>query len=271
MKKVILLTGASSGIGYQTAETLAKQDYTVYGAARRITSMESLKQYGVRPIYLDITNEESISDAVSTIIKEAGQIDILINNAGYGSYGPLEIVPMIEARQQFEVNVFGLMRLTQLVLPHMRRQKSGQIINVSSVGGRLTTYFGGWYHATKYSVEALSDALRMETREFGIDVSIIEPGGIKTNWGLIAADKLINVAKHTPYESQAYKVANGMKKQFKGKMLSNPEIISRTILKAIKSHHPKPRYLIGFGAKPLVFLHTVMPTRMFEQLMRHVN
>lgn len=195
MKKVILLTGASSGIGYQTAEILAKEGHVVYGAARRTEKMETLKQFGVKPIYLDVTDEESIKSAIDTIIVNEGCIDVLINNAGYGSYGAIEDVEINEAKMQFEVNLFGLARLVQLVLPHMRKQKSGRIINISSMGGRLTSYFGGWYHATKYALEAFSDALRMEVADFGIDASLIEPGGIKTEWGIIAADKLANSAK----------------------------------------------------------------------------
>ncbi len=195
MKKVILLTGASSGIGYQIAEILAKEGHVVYGAARRTEKMETLKQFGVKPIYLDVTDEESIKSAIDTIIVNEGCIDVLINNAGYGSYGAIEDVEINEAKMQFEVNLFGLARLVQLVLPHMRKQKSGRIINISSMGGRLTSYFGGWYHATKYALEAFSDALRMEVADFGIDVSLIEPGGIKTEWGIIAADKLANSAK----------------------------------------------------------------------------
>ena len=195
MKKVILLTGASSGIGYQTAEILAKEGHVVYGAARRTEKMETLKQFGVKPIYLDVTDEESIKSAIDTIIVNEGCIDVLINNAGYGSYGAIEDVEINEAKMQFEVNLFGLARLVQLVLPHMRKQKSGRIINISSMGGRLTSYFGGWYHAIKYALEAFSDALRMEVADFGIDVSLIEPGGIKTEWGIIAADKLANSAK----------------------------------------------------------------------------
>lgn len=174
---------------------MAGQGHIVYGAARRLDAMEPLKAKGVKPIYLDVTGGDSIKKAVDTIIKNEGRIDVLVNNAGYGSYGALEDVSMEEARAQFEVNVFSLAELIQLVLPHMRKQKSGRIINVSSMGGRLTTYFGAWYHATKYAVEALSDALRMETSDFGIDVSIIEPGGIKTDWGFIAADKLEASAK----------------------------------------------------------------------------
>ena len=268
MKKIILLTGASSGIGYQTAESLAKEGNVVYGAARRIEKMETLKQFGVKPIYLDVTDEESIKSSIDTIIGNEGRIDVLINNAGYGSFGAVEDVEINEARRQFEVNLFGLARLVQLVLPHMRKQKEGRIINVSSMGGRLTTYFGAWYHATKYALEAFSDALRMEVADFGIDVSLIEPGGIKTEWGIIAADKLEKSAKGGAYEKEAMKIAKGMKKQYSGNLLSNPIVITKAISKAVNSNRPKARCLIGFMAKPLVFLHTILPTKVFDKIMK---
>ena len=168
MSKVILITGASSGIGFTTAKSLAEQGYKVYGAARRVEKMEELKQYGVTPIKMDVTSEESVNEAVEQVIAAEKRIDVLVNNAGYGSYGAVEDVSIDEARRQFEVNVFGLAILTKKVLPYMRQQHSGTIINVSSMGGRLTTYFGAWYHATKYAVEAFSDALRMEVSDFGI-------------------------------------------------------------------------------------------------------
>ena len=230
--------------------------------------IETLKQFGVKPIYLDVTDEESIKSSIDTIIENEGRIDVLINNAGYGSFGAVEDVEINEARRQFEVNLFGLARLVQLVLPHMRKQKEGRIINVSSMGGRLTTYFGAWYHATKYALEAFSDALRMEVSDFGIDVSLIEPGGIKTDWGIIASDKLANSAKGGAYEKEAMKTAKGMKKQYSGNLLSNPIGITKAISKAVNSNRPKARYLIGFMAKPLVFLHTILPTKVFDKIMK---
>ena len=271
MKKVILLTGASSGIGYQTAESLAKEGHIVYGAARRTERMEDLKQFGVKPIYLDVTNEDSIKNAVNMIIGNEGRIDVLINNAGYGSYGAIEDVEINEARRQFEVNLFGLARLVQLVLPHMRKQKAGRIINVSSMGGRMTSYFGGWYHATKYALEAFSDALRMEVADFGIDVSLIEPGLIKTDWGIIAANKLADSSKGGAYEKEALRTSEGMKKQYSGNMGSNPIVITKAISKAVNSRRPKARYLIGFMAKPLVFLHTILPARIFDKIMKNAS
>lgn len=266
---IILITGASSGIGYQTAKLLVENGHKVYGAARRLDKLETLKSMGVVPMYLDITNEDSSVELVKQIIKIEGRIDVLINNAGYGSYGAIEDVSLEEAQRQFDVNLFGVARLTKLVLPYMRKQSSGKIINTSSMGGRVTTYFGAWYHATKYALEAFSDALRMEVKEFGIDVSIIEPGGIKTDWGFIAAEHLANSSKGRAYEQAAQKAASGMKKQYSGNMMSNPSIISKTILKAVNSKRPKSRYLIGFGAKPLVFLHSVLPTRWFDWIMMH--
>ena len=270
-KKVILLTGASSGIGYQTAEMLAKQGHVVYGAARRVEKMEPLTACGVKPLKMDVTDEQSVGEAVESIIRAEGRIDVLVNNAGYGSYGAVEDVDIAEARKQFDVNLFGVAMLTRKVLPYMRQQHSGTIINISSMGGRVTTYFGAWYHATKYALEAFSDALRMETRQFSIHVAIIEPGGIKTPWGFIAADHLAESAKGGAYEAQAVKTAEGMRRQYSGKMMSDPSVIARAISRATNARRPKTRYLIGFGAKPIVLLHTILPMRWFDWMMMHAS
>lgn len=271
MEKVVLITGATSGIGFQTADYLNKAGYIVYGAGRRQDRLAALQKIGVHGIELDVTDEQSLSSAVNEIISKEGRIDVLINNAGYGSYGAVEDVTLAEARKQFEVNLFSLAQLTQLVLPHMRQQHAGKIINISSMGGRITSYFGAWYHATKYALEGFSDALRMEVKAFGIDVILIEPGGIKTDWGIIAADHLVASAKNGAYEHAAQKTAEGMKKQYHGKMMSDPIIIAKTIAKAIAQKKPKARYLVGFGAKPLVFLHTILPTRLFDYIMMHAS
>lgn len=270
-KKVIILTGASSGIGFQTAEMLAKQGHIVYGAARRVEKMEPLKAFGIKPLEMDVTSEESINKAIESIVDAEGRIDVLVNNAGYGSYGTIEDVSIEEARKQFDVNLFGLAMLTKKVLPYMRKQHSGTIINVSSMGGRITSYFGAWYHATKYALEAFSDALRMETKPFGINVAIIEPGCIKTPWGFIAADHLEESAKGGAYEEQAKKTAEGMRKQYSGNMMSDPKVIAKAISSATNARRPKTRYLIGMGAKPLVFLHTILPARCFDWIMMHAS
>ena len=268
--KVILLTGASSGIGYNTAEHLVKEGYTVYGAARRTDQMP----VGVKPVKLDITNEESIQACIEQVMQAEGHIDVLINNAGYGSYGAIEDITIEEAKRQLEVNLFGLANLTKQVLPIMRQQKSGTIINISSMGGRVSTLFGGWYHASKYALEGFSDCLRMEVAAFGIDVVLIEPGGVKTDWGMIAADHLADSSKGGAYENQALKTSANMKRQYSSNMLSNPNIIAKTIAKtiakAIKSRRPKTRYLIGFGAKPIVFMKTILPDRLYDKIMRNM-
>ena len=268
MAKVILITGASSGIGFDAARTLARQGHRVYAAARRVERMEPLKEDGVVPVRLDVTDEASMESCVKTILEKEGRIDALVNNAGYGYFGAIENVPLEEARRQVEVNVFGLARLCQLVLPSMREQGSGRIVNISSIAGKAVIYFGGWYHVSKYSVEALSDALRMEVKPFGIDVSIIEPGGIKTDWGLIAADHLAESSQGTPYESEGLREAATMRKAYSIRLLSKPQVVTRAISKAVNSRRPRTRYRVGFGARTLVFFHSLLPTRWWDAILR---
>lgn len=265
---VVLITGASSGIGYQTAALMAEKGYVVYGAARRVEKIAALADVGVNALPLDITDETSILHLVQAVIEKEGRIDLLINNAGYGSYGAIENVPISEAKRQFEVNLFGLAKLVQLVLPYMRHQGAGRILNVSSMAGRVTTYFGAWYHATKYALEAFSDALRMETAPYGIDVVLIEPGGIKTDWGLIAADHLSTTSKGTVYEKEANATAARMKKMYTSVQLTDPAVIAQTIMKASESHRPKTRYLVGYGAKVAVFFHEILPDRAFDKVIK---
>ena len=271
MTKVILITGASSGIGFDAAATLARQGHRVYAAARRVDRMETLKESGVVPLQMDVTDEASMEAGVRTVLAAEGRIDVLVNNAGYGYFGAIENVLMEEARRQLEVNVFGLARLCQLVLPSMREQGSGRIVNTSSVAGKTVLYFGGWYHVSKYSVEALSDALRMELKPFGIDVSMIEPGGIQTNWGLIAADHLAESSKGTPYEAEGLREAETMRKAYSMRLLSKPAVVTRAISRAVNSRRPRARYRVGFGAGTLVFLHTILPARWWDALFRLVG
>ncbi len=266
MSKTALVTGASSGIGEETARTLHKLGYTVYAAARRTDRLKQLTAIGIHSLTMDVTDDESMTSGIEQIIAETGRIDVLVNNAGYGSYGAIEDVSLDEARRQFEVNVFGLGRLTQLVLPHMRAQRSGTIINISSMGGRLTTPLGGWYHATKYAVEALSDALRMETAPFGIDVVVIEPGGIRTEWSGIAADHLEETAEGSAYASQIKAVANSMRSESTNKRQSQPSVIADTVEKIVTARKPRTRYVVGFAAKPLVALRRILPDRAFDRV-----
>lgn len=266
MSKTALVTGASSGIGEETARTLHKLGYTVYAAARRTDRLEKLTPTGIHALTMDVTDDESMTNGIEKIIAETGRIDVLVNNAGYGSFGAIEDVPIDEARRQFEVNVFGLARLTQLVLPHMRAQRSGTIINISSIGGRFTTLLGGWYHASKHAVEALSDALRMETAPFGIDVVVIEPGLIRTEWSGIAANHLEETAEGSAYASQIKAVANSMRSESTNKRQSPPSVIADTVKKIVTAHKPRTRYVVGFAAKPLVTLRRILPDRAFDRL-----
>ena len=266
--KVILITGASSGIGYDAAETLARQGHRVYAAARRLERMEPLKSLGVQVIRMDVTDEESMQEGVRTVIQSEGRIDVLVNNAGYGFFGAIETVPMEDARRQLEVNVFGLARLTQLVLPHMRKQGSGRIINTSSIAGKMVFYMGGWYNVTKYSVEAFSDALRMEMKPFGIDVVMIEPGAIKTDWGIIAAQHLKESSAGSAYETVGTQWADNMDWFYKTNLLSSPQVITKAISQAVNSRHPKARYCRGRFSIIGRLAHALMPARWWDATMR---
>ncbi len=267
-KKVILITGASSGIGYDAAQTLAQQGHRVYAAARRVERMESLKTVGVQVISMDVTDEASMQKGVESVIQAEGKIDVLINNAGYGYFGAIENVPMEEARKQLEVNVFGLARLTQLVLPYMRKQRSGRIINTSSIAGKMVFYMGGWYNVTKYSVEALSDALRMEMKPFGIDVVMIEPGAIKTDWGVIAARHLMESSVGTAYEQIGTQWAKNMDWFYKTNWLSSPKVVTKAICRAVNSRRPKARYCRGRISITGRVFHALLPARWWDAIMR---
>ncbi|MEV0795111.1 oxidoreductase [Kribbella sp. NPDC050459] len=263
-----LVTGASSSIGEATALELAEAGYTVYAAARRVERMAHLTSSGIRPIAMDVTDDASMQAGVEKILAETGRLDVLVNNAGYGSYGAVEDVPLDEARYQFEVNVFGAARLVQLVLPQMRAQRSGKIVNITSMGGKIHTPLGAWYHATKFALEAISDCLRLELKPFGIDVVVIEPGGIKTEWAGIAAGKLRAVSSTGPYAPQGNAVADSLSSESNQRRASAPELIARTISKAVQARRPKTRYAVGFGARPLIFLREVLPDRTFDAVVR---
>ena len=269
-KKVILITGASSGIGFDTARTLARQGHKVYAAARRVELMEPLKSDGVKVLRMDVTEQASMEAGVQAVLDVEGRIDVLVNNAGYGYFGAVENVTMEEARRQVEVNVFGLAALCKLVLPVMREQGSGRIINTSSIAGKTVLPYGAWYHVTKYSVEALSDALRMEMKPFGVDVVMIEPGGIKTDWGIIAAKHLAESSKGTAYEADALREAELIHKGYSGNYLSAPSVVTSAISRAVNSRRPRARYRIGRGACSMVLLHTVLPARWWDGLMRRL-
>lgn len=269
-QQVVLVTGASSGIGRETAILLAKTGHVVYGAARRLEKLQELSKYGVIPLVLDVTKEYSCQNALQQILNQQGTLDILINNAGYGSYGAVEDVPLTEAQRQLDVNVFGAIRLTQMVLPLFRRQHRGRVIMISSIAGRLTGPFGGWYHASKYALEALSDALRMETAGQGIWVSIVEPGLVRTPWGHIAADHLAASARRGPYARLAEQAARGIHRLYDKKWLTSPAEVARTIFLAVNAAQPQARYLCGKDAYLLLALHTLLPTGLYDLAARWV-
>jgi NAD(P)-dependent dehydrogenase (short-subunit alcohol dehydrogenase family) len=271
MNKIALVTGASAGIGEATANALMDAGYKVFAAARRLDRMSGLAARGATLLKLDVTDDASIAAAIEAITTAAGRLDVLVNNAGYGSYGALEDVPLAEARRQFEVNVFGLARLSQLVLPMMRTQKSGKIVNVSSVGGKIWEPLGSWYHATKFAVEGLSDCLRVEVEPFGIDVIVIEPGAIRTEWAGIAADGLRQASGSGAYAAFAENHARMLDSAGTSRLASPPEVVARTIVRAVTARRPKARYATGGGAHTILFLRNILPTRLFDRVIRSVS
>ncbi len=271
MAKIVLITGASSGIGEETVKRLMTAGYTVYAGARRLDRMKSLADAGAHVLALDLTDEASMTAAVNTVMQEAGRIDVLINNAGYGSYGALEDVPLEEARRQFEVNIFGLARLTQLVLPAMRAQRSGRIVNVSSIGGKFGEPFGAWYHATKFALEGLSDSLRMELYPFGIDVVVIQPGATQSEWSQIAHESLLKYSSHGPYGKGATAHANMMEEGHKGSVPAQPSVVANTIVQAVQTSKPKTRYVTGGLARTMLFMRRVLSDRGFDAMFRMIE
>lgn len=264
MKKIILITGASAGMGKEMAIELLKDGHTVYGAARRVDKMNDIKQLGVKVLAMDVTDEASMVNCINTIIKNEGRIDVLINNAGFGSYGAVENVSMNDARYQLEVNVIGAARLSQLVIPTMRDHKFGRIINISSIGGKFATPFGGWYHASKFALEGLSDSLRNEVKQFGIDVVVIEPGGVKSEWSSIANQSLVKNADGTHYSNMAKKAIEVSQKT--NDRNAEPIVIVNLVRKAIEAKKPRTRYVGGFLAKPLIFFRKILTDRMLDGL-----
>jgi NAD(P)-dependent dehydrogenase (short-subunit alcohol dehydrogenase family) len=266
--KTALITGASSGIGEATALHLVELGYTVYAGARRLERMSDLVDRGIRTKTVDVTDDASMTALVEAIIAETGRIDVLVNNAGYGLYGALEDVPIEEARRQFDVNLFGLARLTQLVLPQMRQRHDGYIVNVSSMGGKIWEPLGSWYHASKFAVEGLSDSLRVEVAEFGIKVVIIQPGTIRSEWSGIAADQLEASSASTPYARQAKLVGAGLRGVDQMRLASGPEVVAEAIARAVQSPRPRTRYVVGGGARGILLAERILPDRGFDKFIQ---
>ena len=271
LSKAVLITGCSTGIGRATAEHLASRGWTVYATARKPESIADLTQRGCKTLALDVCDESSMRSAVETVERAEGAVGVLINNAGYGLEGTFEEAPMDAIRRQFETNVFGLITMTKLVLPAMRRQRWGRIVNLSSMGGKLTFPGGAYYHATKHAVEALSDALRFEVRGFGIDVIVIEPGPIKTRFGDTAVSN-IAMPKDSPYAAFNAALQKQIREAYAGgpmaRFAAPPDAVAEVIETAISAASPKTRYKVTVAARFLMGLRRWLPDRAFDAFLR---
>ena len=271
--KAVLITGCSSGIGHATAEHLAARGWTVYASARRTESVEDLAERGCKTLSLDVTDEDSMRAAVAAVEDAEGAVGVLVNNAGYSQSGALETLPLEQIRAQFETNVFGLVRMCQLVLPGMRRQGTGRIVNVSSIGGRMTFPGGGAYHGTKYAVEAISDALRFELRGFGVDVVVIEPGLIKTRFGETAVGSIDAAAADgdDPYADFNAAVGAATAGAYEGPLArlgGGPETVARAIERAVSARRPKTRYKVTPSARLILAQRRLLSDRAWDAFLR---
>jgi short-subunit dehydrogenase len=268
----VLVTGCSSGIGRAAALALVEADHTVYASARRPEALADLATAGARVLALDVTSESSMVDAVRAIEREHGRVGALVNNAGYGEYGTIEETDLDKVRTMFETNVFGLARLTQLVLPGMRRARRGRIINISSMGGRITFPVGGYYHATKHAVEAISDALRSEVRGFGIDVVVVEPGITRTGFEDTVHASVASgsgAQADSPYATLIAQNTQNTSSGYSNPVLAvGPDSVARTILKAVEADRPRTRYLLTPAAKALVAARTLGGDRVWDIIVK---
>ncbi len=269
-QKVALVTGASAGMGKDFVKALLDEGMVVYAAARRVENMEDLKTLGAHPLKMDITKEEDVQSVVHTISKEHGGVDVLINNAGFGSYGSVEETTIEDARYQFEVNLFGLARLTQLVLPYMRSKQAGKIINISSMVGKVYMPLGAWYVGTKHALEGWSDCLRVELKQFGIDVVIIEPGAIVTEFGDVVSGPMMERSGNGPYSSIAHKMDEVLKKEYDQKTGSPVSVITKLVMKAVRAKKPKTRYSGGKYSASVLFMRRWFSDSVFDKAIMHM-
>ncbi len=271
ISKAVLITGCSSGIGRATAEHLATRGWTVYASARKLESIAELASRGCKTLALDVCDDASMRAAVETVERAEGSVGVLINTAGYGLEGAFEEGPLNDIRRQFETNVFGLVAMTKLVLPGMRRQGWGRVVNLSSMGGKLTFPGGAYYHATKHAVEALSDALRFEVKGFGIDVIVIEPGQIKPRFGDTAVGSIAR-PKDSPYAAFNAVLEKQIREAYEGgpmaRFAAPPEAVAEVIEKAITATSPKTRYKVTLAARILMGLRRWLPDRAFDAFLR---
>ncbi len=271
VSKAVLVTGCSSGIGWATAGRLADAGWKVYATARDVEKIAPLERRGCELLPLDVTDEESMISAVEEVERREGAVGVLVNNAGYSQSGAIEAVPMEKVRRQFETNVFGLVRMCQLVLPGMRRQGYGRIVNVSSMGGKLTFPGGGYYHATKHAVEALSDALRFEVEGFGVRVSVVEPGLIRTGFAQAAVGS-IDSPQDGPYSGFDGAVARTTTENYERGPISRlgggPEAVAEKVEEAISAPRPRSRYAVTPSAHLFLWLRRLLPDRAWDAVLR---
>lgn len=265
-KRTALVTGASSGIGKEITKRLIKDGFQVYAAARSVEKMDDLAKLGAVPLRIDISREQEIESAVDAIMGEAGGVDMLVNNAGFGLYGAVEDISIDETRYQFEVNVFGPARLTQLLLPAMREKGSGVIVNITSMGGKVYTLLGAWYHATKHALEGWSDCLRLELAPFGIKVVVVEPGIIETAFGNVAAESVLKQSGSGAYAKLAQAVARATKNAYGHGRGTEPSVIADVVSKAVKADKPRTRYVVGKYARPMIMMRYWLGDRMFDRI-----
>lgn len=274
--RAVLVTGCSSGIGRATAGLLARSGWPVYATARHPEALSDLEALGCRPVALDVTDDDSMRAAVELVERDHGAVGVLVNNAGFSLSGAVEVVPMADARRQFETNVFGPLRLAQLVLPAMRAQRWGKIVVIGSMGGRLTFPGGGWYHATKYALEALGDALRFEVAGFGVDVVLVEPGFIRSGFSEVAASALETPAGPSPAGDDPYgKFTAGLIASTRGvydrgplaRLAGTPADVAAVVLEALTAARPKARYPVTASARLLLAARTLLPDRGWDALL----
>ncbi|GAA1394910.1 oxidoreductase [Luteococcus peritonei] len=265
--RVAIITGASSGIGRATALELARAGFEVWAGARRTELMAELNAEGIRVLPLDVTDEASMRFFVDAVLAGAGRIDVLVNNAGLGGYGAVEDLPLEAGRAQFEVNLFGLARMIQLVLPTMRAQGQGRIVNISSMGAKIYEPFAAWYHASKFAVEGFSDSLRLELKPFGIHVAMVEPGIVVSEWNQVARKDFLAVSRGGAYEKAARRMARMLALADRSSLGSDPRVVAQAVVAASMATHPRTRYAVGTGARAAVTARRVLPDKVMDRVL----
>ncbi len=268
MKKIVVITGASSGIGYETAKYLNQKGYKVYALARRLDKLNTLKEFGINIYQLDITDYKESKRIINEIYLKEGKIDVLFNNAGFGLYGPIEEVTLDDAKYQFDVNLFSLANLIKLTTPLMRESGGGLIINTSSIGGKVASLLGGWYHASKYALEGLTDSLRLELKPFNIKLVLLEPGLIQTEFPGITIKKAEEISKDSPYYDVVMRVRDRAHEDFIVKKIgTDPLIVAKKVFKIVKSKRPKTRYVVGKLGYTAILGRKFLPDKLLDKIL----